>query len=159
MMKTKGISKNTNDLNVYIEKGSSSNGSRVFFLSIQSAGVVKKLLDVFNEILCYGSTLSLQDPPSDEPCELAHLIIRSLKGPSHRRSLFSALPLGTGSSLNIFGADHSGHVQWQSQHPPGLRIHRPLGQFLVSIRSRDHVFQQNIWNIAIWPLILKSGKH
>jgi len=39
----------------------------------------KKLLDVFNEILCYGSTLSLQDSLPEEPCDLAHLILRCVK--------------------------------------------------------------------------------
>ena len=41
--------------------------------------VWRKVLDLYNEVLCYGSTLALQDVLAEEPCNLAHLIIRTLK--------------------------------------------------------------------------------
>ncbi|CAH0380690.1 unnamed protein product [Bemisia tabaci] len=39
----------------------------------------KHTLSLFNEVLCYGSTLALQDILAEEPCGLAHLIVRSIK--------------------------------------------------------------------------------
>ncbi|CAH1179524.1 unnamed protein product [Phaedon cochleariae] len=39
----------------------------------------KQLLSLFNEVLCYGSTLALQDMLPDETCQLAHLIVRYVK--------------------------------------------------------------------------------
>ncbi|KAI4478700.1 hypothetical protein M0804_011728 [Polistes exclamans] len=39
----------------------------------------RHLLKLFNEILCYGSTLALQDVLPDEPCSLAHIIVRAVK--------------------------------------------------------------------------------
>lgn len=41
--------------------------------------VWRHMLDLFNEVLCYGSTLALQDILAEEPCSLAHLIVRSVK--------------------------------------------------------------------------------
>ncbi|BES88697.1 unnamed protein product [Nesidiocoris tenuis] len=41
--------------------------------------VWKHTLDLFNEVLCYGSTLALQESLAEEPCSLAHLIVRSVK--------------------------------------------------------------------------------
>ena len=42
-------------------------------------GIWKHLLGLFNEVLCYGSTLALQDILAEEPCTLAHLVVRSVK--------------------------------------------------------------------------------
>ncbi|KAJ9576947.1 hypothetical protein L9F63_006473 [Diploptera punctata] len=42
-------------------------------------GIWKYLLGLFNEVLCYGSTLALQDILAEEPCTLAHLVVRSVK--------------------------------------------------------------------------------
>lgn len=42
-------------------------------------GIWKHLLGLFNEVLCYGSTLALQDVLAEEPCGLAHLVVRSVK--------------------------------------------------------------------------------
>lgn len=42
-------------------------------------GIWKHLLGLFNEVLCYGSTLALQDVLAEEPCALAHLVVRSVK--------------------------------------------------------------------------------
>ncbi|XP_063233762.1 protein lines [Bacillus rossius redtenbacheri] len=42
-------------------------------------GIWKHLLGLFNEVLCYGSTLALQDSLAEEPCALAHLVVRSVK--------------------------------------------------------------------------------
>ncbi|KAF7282818.1 hypothetical protein GWI33_001956 [Rhynchophorus ferrugineus] len=39
----------------------------------------KQLLSLFNEVLCYGSTLALQDMVPDDTCQLAHLVFRYVK--------------------------------------------------------------------------------
>ncbi|XP_050303825.1 protein lines [Anthonomus grandis grandis] len=39
----------------------------------------KQLLSLFNEVLCYGSTLALQDMVPDETGRLAHLVVRYVK--------------------------------------------------------------------------------
>jgi len=53
------------------------------FASLLNSGVSpliwKNLLSLFNEVLCYGSTLALQDILAEEPCSLAHYIVRSVK--------------------------------------------------------------------------------
>ncbi|XP_075214148.1 protein lines homolog [Lycorma delicatula] len=53
------------------------------FVSLLNSGVPpmiwKHLLNLFNEVLCYGSTLALQDVLAEEPCSLAHLVVRSVK--------------------------------------------------------------------------------
>lgn len=41
--------------------------------------VWRQLLSLFNEVLCYGSTLALQDMLPEETCALAHLIVRYVK--------------------------------------------------------------------------------
>lgn len=39
----------------------------------------REIVSLFNEVLCYGSTLALQDFLPDEPCNLAHLVIRHVR--------------------------------------------------------------------------------
>lgn len=39
----------------------------------------KQLLSLFNEVLCYGSTLALQDMLPDDTCRVAHLVVRYVK--------------------------------------------------------------------------------
>lgn len=39
----------------------------------------KQLLSLFNEVLCYGSTLALQDMLPDDTCRVAHLMVRYVK--------------------------------------------------------------------------------
>ncbi|KAG7206779.1 hypothetical protein KM043_000693 [Ampulex compressa] len=52
----------------------------VVLLNANLPGVIwRHLLGLFNEVLCYGSTLALQDVLPDEPCSLAHLIVRAVK--------------------------------------------------------------------------------
>ncbi|CAG9833698.1 unnamed protein product [Diabrotica balteata] len=41
--------------------------------------VWKQILSLFNEVLCYGSTLALQDMLPDDTCQLAHLLVRYVK--------------------------------------------------------------------------------
>jgi hypothetical protein len=41
--------------------------------------VYKQMLQLFNEALCYGSTLALQDLLPEETCSLAHQIVRRVK--------------------------------------------------------------------------------
>ena len=40
------------------------------------AAVWRAVLDTASECLCYGTTLGLQSIPPQEPCDLAHTIIR-----------------------------------------------------------------------------------
>ncbi|XP_043484813.1 protein lines [Leptopilina heterotoma] len=66
----------------------------VMHLNVNVPGVIwRHLLGLFNEVLCYGSTLSLQDILPDEPCSLAHLIVRAVKD----WRLLDALPYRQGS--------------------------------------------------------------
>ncbi|XP_019870787.2 protein lines [Aethina tumida] len=59
----------------------------------------KQLLSLFNEVLCYGSTLALQDMLPDDTCQLAHLIVRRVK--DHR--LLDNLPFRRdGYTVNSF---------------------------------------------------------
>lgn len=61
----------------------------------------KHILNLFNEVLCYGSTLALQGTLAEEPCSLAHLIVRSVK--NRQRPLLSMVPYREGSGN--FGGD------------------------------------------------------
>jgi len=66
----------------------------VLLLNTNVPGVIwRHLLGLFNEVLCYGSTLALQDVLPDEPCSLAHLIVRAVKD----WRLLDALPYRHGS--------------------------------------------------------------
>jgi len=66
----------------------------VVLLNTTVPGVIwRHLLGLFNEVLCYGSTLALQDVLPDEPCSLAHLIVRAVKD----WHLLDALPYRHGS--------------------------------------------------------------
>uniref|UniRef100_A0A0A9YQS8 Protein lines n=3 Tax=Lygus hesperus TaxID=30085 RepID=A0A0A9YQS8_LYGHE len=66
----------------------------VALLSSRISPIVwKHMLDLFNEVLCYGSTLALQDMLAEEPCSLAHLIVRSVKD----WRLLEAIPFRGGS--------------------------------------------------------------
>ncbi|XP_012138421.1 protein lines homolog [Megachile rotundata] len=66
----------------------------VVLLNASVPGVIwRHLLGLFNEVLCYGSTLALQDVLPDEPCSLAHLIVRAVKD----WRLLDALPYRHGS--------------------------------------------------------------
>ncbi|XP_065345689.1 protein lines [Cloeon dipterum] len=62
----------------------------------------KRLLGLFNEVMCYGSTLALQDTIAEEPCALAHLVVRSVKD----WHLLDALPFRSGNGG--FGGRHGG---------------------------------------------------
>lgn len=63
-------------------------------LSTSIPGVIwRQLLSLFNEVLCYGSTLALQEILPEEPCLLAHYIVRAVKD----RRLLDALPYRYGS--------------------------------------------------------------
>lgn len=74
------------------------------FVALLNSGVPpiiwKHLLNLFNEVLCYGSTLALQDILDDEPCALAHLIVRSVKD----WRLLDSLPYRGGGGGFVGGA-------------------------------------------------------
>ncbi|XP_050699025.1 protein lines-like [Eriocheir sinensis] len=75
-------------------------------LTRHTAAVVwRKVLDLYNEVLCYGSTLALQDVLAEEPCNLAHLLIRAVKD----RRFLECVPCGgvgsgTGSGGEVAGS-------------------------------------------------------
>ena len=52
--------------------------------------VWSNIVDLFNEVLCYGSTLALQEVIAEEPCNLAHMIIRAI----NNGNLFEFVPCG-----------------------------------------------------------------
>lgn len=57
----------------------------------------KQLLSLFNEVLCYGSTLALQDMLPDDTCQLAHLVVRYVK--DYR--LLDSLPFRRNEGLTV----------------------------------------------------------
>lgn len=68
--------------------------SIVMLLSPSVPPVVwKSILNLLNEVLCYGSTLALQDVLAEEPCALAHLVVRGVKD----SRLLDGLPYRGGS--------------------------------------------------------------
>ncbi|XP_068200172.1 protein lines [Palaemon carinicauda] len=67
--------------------------------------VWRKVLDLYNEVLCYGSTLALQDVLAEEPCNLAHLLIRAVKD----RRLLECVPCG-GSAEHRTLPNHSSNA-------------------------------------------------
>ncbi|KAK6622912.1 hypothetical protein RUM43_008763 [Polyplax serrata] len=64
------------------------------------SSIWKHLLNLFNEVLCYGSTLALQECLAEEPCALAHHVMRSVKD----WRLLDLLPFRGGSGR--FGGGH-----------------------------------------------------
>lgn len=58
--------------------------------------VWKHVLSLFNEVLCYGSTLALQHDLAGEPCTLAHVIVRQVKD---RRLLRTVPHIGAGGGF------------------------------------------------------------
>ncbi|XP_058838686.1 protein lines [Topomyia yanbarensis] len=74
-------------------------------LSTENAVIYKQMLTLFNEALCYGSTLALQDFIPEEVGSLAHSVVRSVK--DHR--ILDKMPKSTYStSLGLLG--HKGEV-------------------------------------------------
>lgn len=58
----------------------------------------KHILSLLNEVLCYGSTLALQDVLAKEPCDLAHSIVRNVKDVRNRnRNILYVVPYREGS--------------------------------------------------------------
>ncbi|OXU19563.1 hypothetical protein TSAR_003107 [Trichomalopsis sarcophagae] len=52
----------------------------VMLLNANVPGIIwRHLIGLFNEVLCYGSTLSLQGILPEEPCLLAHVVVRAVK--------------------------------------------------------------------------------
>lgn len=66
------------------------------------------VVNLFNEVLCYGSTLALQDTLPDEPCSLAHLIVRAVKD----RRLLERIPYRISDRFSD-GAGDAGHTLLQ----------------------------------------------
>lgn len=72
----------------------------------------KRLLGLFNEVMCYGSTLALQDSIAEEPCALAHLVVRSVKD----WHILDNLPF-RGSGPGSFGGSHHSRSSEEGDRP------------------------------------------
>jgi len=70
------------------------------------ATVWRAVLDTVNEELCYGTTLGLQSSPPEEPCQLAHSLIRLVRF----SSFLSRIPHSSSSSG--FGGGASSANSW-----------------------------------------------
>lgn len=58
--------------------------------------VWRAVLDTVNEVLCYGTTLALMSSPPEEPCQLAHSLIRLVRFHSFLSRIPHALSSGFG---------------------------------------------------------------
>ncbi|XP_055592419.1 protein lines [Uranotaenia lowii] len=67
---------------------------QLLLLSTKNSVIYKQMLSLFNEALCYGSTLALQDFIPEEVGSLAHNVVRSVK--DHR--ILDKMPKSTYSS-------------------------------------------------------------
>jgi len=72
------------------------------------ATVWRAVLDTVNEELCYGTTLGLQSSPPEEPCQLAHSLIRLVRF----SSFLSRLPHSSSSSGFGGGGATSANSSW-----------------------------------------------
>lgn len=81
--------------------------------------VYKQMLTLFNEALCYGSTLSLQDIIPDETCNLAHRIIKHIKDDTANGLLQSVPVRLTENPVGLIG--YAGRsIAASSSSPPPL---------------------------------------
>jgi len=78
------------------------------------SSVWRSVLDTVSECLCYGTTLGLQSIPPQEPCNLAHVIIRLVRF----NSFLSLVPHQ--SSVGFGGSAGSSQTQGQEQYDKGL---------------------------------------
>lgn len=102
--------------------------------STLSASIYKQILSLFNEALCYGSTLALQDDLPEETCKLAHGIVNDVKTgrllasiPERRIQNRVGLLGGKGATLN-YG---NGLFSTPEIKPPESQIDKTLLQKLV----------------------------
>ncbi|XP_055626254.1 protein lines [Toxorhynchites rutilus septentrionalis] len=68
---------------------------QLLLLSTKNSVIYKQMLTLFNEALCYGSTLALQDFIPEEVGSLAHNVVRSVK--DHR--ILDKMPKSTYTSV------------------------------------------------------------
>ncbi|XP_045464396.1 protein lines [Harmonia axyridis] len=83
----------------------------------------KQLLSLFNEVLCYGSTLALQSLIPDDTCRLAHFVIRFVKD----HSLLDSLPLRRNEGYTV--SSLVGTIP--STHPSQSNMDKTLLQKMV----------------------------
>ncbi|KAL3275978.1 hypothetical protein HHI36_020709 [Cryptolaemus montrouzieri] len=83
----------------------------------------KQLLSLFNEVLCYGSTLALQDLLPDDTCRLAHFVIRYVKD----HALLDSLPFKRNEGFTV----HSFAGTIPSTYPTQSNIDKTLLQKMV----------------------------
>lgn len=91
--------------------------------------VWKQLLSLFNEVLCYGSTLALQDMLPEDTCQLAHLVVRYVKD----FRLLDSLPYrrGDGYIVNSFVGTITNASTTTPSHSSSASIDRTLLQKIV----------------------------
>ncbi|EDV36503.1 uncharacterized protein Dana_GF11922 [Drosophila ananassae] len=88
-----------------------------------SCTVYKQMLCLFNEALCYGSTLALQDMLPEETCKLAHQIVRHVRGFRILESLPRRQPDNMASLIGYNGRPliyNSGSISLASQSSPSM---------------------------------------
>ncbi|EDW72080.1 uncharacterized protein Dwil_GK10632 [Drosophila willistoni] len=113
-----------------------------------SCTVYKQMLCLFNEALCYGSTLALQDMLPEETCKLAHQIVCHVRGFRIFESLPRRQPDNMVSLLGYHGrplnypinglvgqlSNHSDALQMQegtNAVPPAVEMDKTLLQKMV----------------------------
>lgn len=77
------------------------------------ACIWRSLLDTVSECLCYGSTLGLQSIPPEEPCQLAHTLIRLVRF----ENFLSRVPFG--QSIGFGGTATSTAAVWTTSGGEG----------------------------------------
>lgn len=74
--------------------------------------VYKQILALFNEALCYGSTLALQDLLPDETCSLAHQIVRHVKD----FRILDFLPRQRLDNVGGFGGETCKQIEYETNN-------------------------------------------
>lgn len=108
--------------------------------------VYKQILALFNEALCYGSTLALQDLLPDETCSLAHQIVRHVKD----FRILDFLPRQRpNENLGGFGGDNCKHVEYA---PMALA---PVQQWVPPVPAAPLAFDRTLLQ-KMTLLVLKA---
>lgn len=125
------------------------------------ATVYKQMLTLFNEALCYGSTLSLQDIIPDETCNLAHRIIKHIKDDSPLGLLQSVPIRPTENPVSLIGyVGRSISDSMRSVYPPydhDNRLHELHSlQHLSDFTAHGHHLFDKTFLQKMVLLVLKS---
>lgn len=106
-----------------------------------SPTIYKQMLTLFNEALCYGSTLSLQDIIPDETCNLAHRIIKHMKDDSPMGLLYSVPTRHTENPVSLIG--YAGQSVMDTMCTQPERLHTEQTQPIADC-SIDKTFLQKM---------------